>query len=82
MSLDGCCIDFAPVAQLAEATDSKPVQCAFESHQGHKIKTRFHLMFYEVGAGFSMFSLCTYSRDAALIAAAPHLWSTGFAIVV
>lgn len=25
----------APVAQLAEATDSKPVQCEFESHQGH-----------------------------------------------
>ena len=25
----------APVAQLAEATDSKPVQCEFESHLGH-----------------------------------------------
>ena len=25
----------ALVAQLAEATDSKPVQCEFESHQGH-----------------------------------------------
>jgi AcrR family transcriptional regulator len=27
--------DQAPVAQPAEATDSKPVQCAFESHRGH-----------------------------------------------
>ena len=26
----------APVAQLAEATDSKPVQCEFESHLGHR----------------------------------------------
>lgn len=25
----------APVAQLAEATDSKPVQCGFDSHRGH-----------------------------------------------
>ena len=29
----------APVAQLAEATDSKPVQCEFESHQGHNFNT-------------------------------------------
>src|SRR5699024_6385809 len=29
----------APVAQLAEATDSKPVQCEFESHQGHQFNT-------------------------------------------
>ena len=28
----------APVAQLAEATDSKPVQCEFESHLGHTVK--------------------------------------------
>jgi hypothetical protein len=27
--------DTAPVAQLAEATDSKPVQCEFDSHRGH-----------------------------------------------
>ena len=27
----------APVAQLAEATDSKPVQCEFESHLGHAV---------------------------------------------
>src|SRR5262245_16480104 len=27
----------APVAQPAEATDSKPVQCAFESHRGHPL---------------------------------------------
>ncbi|CQD14660.1 hypothetical protein U2A404260033 [Corynebacterium striatum] len=26
----------APVAQLAEAMDSKPIQCEFESHQGHQ----------------------------------------------
>src|SRR6478609_494946 len=25
----------APVSQLAEETDSKPVQCEFESHRGH-----------------------------------------------
>jgi hypothetical protein len=25
----------APVAQSAEAADSKSVQCAFESHRGH-----------------------------------------------
>ena len=30
----------APVAQLAEATDSKPVQCEFESHMGHRTKSR------------------------------------------
>src|SRR5699024_5606862 len=29
---------YALVAQLAEATDSKPVQCEFESHQGHHNK--------------------------------------------
>ena len=28
----------APVAQLAEATDSKPVQCEFESHRGHDFR--------------------------------------------
>ena len=40
----------APVAQLAEATDSKPVQCEFESHQGHKEKNLgpFLLIRFEV----------------------------------
>ena len=35
--LQGLCYTYvyALVAQLAEATDSKPVQCEFESHQGH-----------------------------------------------
>lgn len=27
---------YGPVAQLEEATDSKPVQCQFESDQGYK----------------------------------------------
>jgi hypothetical protein len=27
--------DDALVSQLAEETDSKPVQCEFESHRGH-----------------------------------------------
>ncbi|WP_288890258.1 hypothetical protein, partial [uncultured Corynebacterium sp.] len=40
--------------QLAEATDSKPVQCEFESHRGHDFKTRFHLAFSLVGAGFCL----------------------------
>src|SRR5690606_13022207 len=30
----------APEAQLAEATDSKPVQCEFESHRGHSCRSR------------------------------------------
>lgn len=29
---------YAPVAQLAEATDSKPVQCRFESDRGHHLE--------------------------------------------
>lgn len=35
----------APVAQLAEATDSKPVQCEFESHLGHNIGGGFRKTF-------------------------------------
>ena len=30
----------ALVSQLAEETDSKPVQCEFESHQGHQHRVR------------------------------------------
>ncbi len=32
-----CRTQGAPVAQLAEATDSKPVQCRFKSDRGHQI---------------------------------------------
>src|SRR5699024_7638514 len=38
---------YALVAQLAEATDSKPVQCEFESHQGHHNKTLAGELFCE-----------------------------------
>src|SRR5699024_12555869 len=38
---------YALVAQLAEATDSKPVQCEFESHQGHHYKTLAGELFCE-----------------------------------
>lgn len=46
-------------------SDSK---CAFESHQGHRIKTRSYLVFYEVGRVFSCvvvfaFPLISSSQD-------------------
>src|ERR1700731_4705508 len=33
----------ALVSQLAEETDSKPVQCGFESHRGHQLTARFRV---------------------------------------
>lgn len=30
----------APIAQLAEAVDLKSIQCGFESHWGHHVKSR------------------------------------------
>src|SRR5699024_6388800 len=44
----------APVAQLAEATDSKPVQCEFESHRGH-FSARCGLVKLQPAAGFLHF---------------------------
>ena len=38
---------YGPVAQLAEATDSKPVQCEFESHPDYK--TTFKDIHYKCG---------------------------------
>ena len=45
----------APVAQLAEATDSKPVQCEFESHLGHLLPPLL-LVFVLASGGFVLVS--------------------------
>ena len=43
---------YGPVAQLAEATDSKPVQCEFESHPDYFIRNGYSSV-EVVGLGLS-----------------------------
>src|SRR5699024_10525192 len=61
----------APVAQLAEATDSKPVQCEFESHQGHDRKNSASFLI-SCWVNFSLSNYrATYAPIAAIAARTP-----------